>query len=200
MIYDLCIYIGKDQLDRDYTLQEFKTGIKTVMIATSVAGRGLDVPEIVVVINYSCPNHYEDYVHRVGRTGRAGRKGTAYTFISPQEEQYASIGVKALENQYKQLYAATISASGDADGMHIESAPETYIPHELLLMANNFKQKVDRGEAQYSSSGFVGKGYTFDGTELNEAQQLVNLQRREYNIEQGMYKCVIYKDVIVLYE
>lgn len=78
----LSLHGGKDQLDRDHTLHEFKKLIKTVMVATSVAGRGLDVPEIVCVINYNCPNHIEDYVHRVGRTGRAGRKGTAYTFIS----------------------------------------------------------------------------------------------------------------------
>ena len=64
------------------------------MVATSVAGRGLDVPEIVVVVNYHCPNHLEDYVHRVGRTGRAGRKGTAYTFISSAEEQYAPLMAK----------------------------------------------------------------------------------------------------------
>ena len=64
------------------------------MVATSVAGRGLDVPEIVVVVNYHCPNHLEDYVHRVGRTGRAGRKGTAYTFISSAEEQYSPLMAK----------------------------------------------------------------------------------------------------------
>lgn len=62
----LSLHGGKDQLDRDHTLHEFKTGIKTVMVATSVAGRGLDVPEIVCVINYNCPNHIEDYVHRIG--------------------------------------------------------------------------------------------------------------------------------------
>ena len=53
-------------------------------MATSVAGRGLDVPDIVCVINFNTPNHIEEYVHRVGRTGRAGRRGTAYTFISQQ--------------------------------------------------------------------------------------------------------------------
>lgn len=93
----LSLHGGKDQLDRDYTIHEFKTLIKTVMIATSVAGRGLDVPEIVCVINYNCPNHLEDYVHRVGRTGRAGRKGTAYTFLAPNEDQYAHIMIKALQ-------------------------------------------------------------------------------------------------------
>lgn len=58
--------------------------------------RGLDVPDLVCVINYSCPNHLEDYVHRVGRTGRAGRKGTAYTFISAEEDKHAPTLIKAL--------------------------------------------------------------------------------------------------------
>jgi ATP-dependent RNA helicase DDX46/PRP5 len=59
----LSLHGGKDQVDRDHTLHQFKTGIFKVMIATSVAGRGLDVPEIICVIYYHCPNHLEDYVH-----------------------------------------------------------------------------------------------------------------------------------------
>lgn len=55
------------------------------MVATSVCARGLDISHIKLVINYMCPNHLEDYVHRVGRTGRAGQKGTAYTFITEDE-------------------------------------------------------------------------------------------------------------------
>ena len=68
------------------------------MIATSVAARGLDVKELNIVINYDCPNHKEDYVHRVGRTGRAGRKGTAYTFLHPDEERYAPDIMQALKS------------------------------------------------------------------------------------------------------
>jgi len=90
MVRRHCVVVGmctscrpKDQVDRDYTIDDFKRKVRTVMVATSVAGRGLDVKDLVLVINYHCPNHMEDYVHRVGRTGRAGRKGTAYTFISP---------------------------------------------------------------------------------------------------------------------
>jgi ATP-dependent RNA helicase DDX46/PRP5 len=68
------------------------------MVATSVCARGLDIKHLKLVINYVCPNHTEDYVHRVGRTGRAGNKGTAYTFITPDECQYASDLIRALEN------------------------------------------------------------------------------------------------------
>merc|ERR1712091_784332 len=91
-------------MDRDSAIDDFKKGHRTLMIATGVAGRGLDVPEIVCVINYSCPNHLEDYVHRVGRTGRAGRKGTAYTFLDPQtEDAYAPILKKALTQAKRQV-------------------------------------------------------------------------------------------------
>ena len=145
-------------------VHEFKTtiGIKTVMIATSVAGRGLDVPDIVCVINYNCPNHVEDYVHRVGRTGRAGRKGTAYTFISSREEQYAPSMVKLLHKAHQ------------------------IIPKELLDLSQQFKTKVSKGEAQWSTSGFEGKGFTFDANEMNESQKVISMQRKAYEKEQGL--------------
>lgn len=158
----LSLHGGHDQVDRDHTLHEFRQGIKTVLVATSAASRGLDIPEIVVVVNYHCPNHLEDYVHRVGRTGRAGRKGTAYTFISPNEEQYAPIMVKALEKA--------------------EQTP----PQELVELATQFKEKVARGEAHWSASGFGGEGFTFDASEMNEAQKMASMQRKQWEIEQGI--------------
>ncbi|KAJ8576043.1 hypothetical protein ON010_g3166 [Phytophthora cinnamomi] len=158
----LSLHGGKDQVDRDYTIDDFKRKVRTVMVATSVAGRGLDVKDLVLVINYHCPNHMEDYVHRVGRTGRAGRKGTAYTFISPDEEEYSVDLVKALEN-----------------------AKQT-VPAELTALAEGFKEKVKRGEARYHGSGFKGKGFTFDDTERNETQRTADLQRRQYELDQGI--------------
>lgn len=92
-----------------------------LQVATSVAARGLDVKELILVVNYDCPNHYEDYVHRCGsvcspapydapllffpskffctsrRTGRAGRHGYAYTFMTYEQARYAGDIVKALE-------------------------------------------------------------------------------------------------------
>ena len=55
-----------------------------VMVATDVAARGLDVPNVGAVVNFDFPNGVEDYVHRIGRTGRAGATGEAYTFFTPQ--------------------------------------------------------------------------------------------------------------------
>ena len=73
------------------------------MVATSVCARGLDISHVRLVINYSCPSHLEDYVHRIGRTGRAGKTGTSITFITHDECQYAQDLIQALENSNKDV-------------------------------------------------------------------------------------------------
>ena len=73
------------QNKRERTLARYRKGLFSVLVATDIAARGLDIPEISHVVNYDLPDSAEDYVHRIGRTGRAGRKGVALTFISPQQ-------------------------------------------------------------------------------------------------------------------
>lgn len=75
------IHGGKSQSQRQRALKNFKSSEISVLVATDVAARGLDVSDITHVINYSTPQTYEDYVHRIGRTGRAGKTGHALTFI-----------------------------------------------------------------------------------------------------------------------
>lgn len=65
------------------------SGFLYLQIATDVAARGLDIPDVEVVINYSFPLTTEDYVHRIGRTGRAGKKGVAHTFFTKENKVYA---------------------------------------------------------------------------------------------------------------
>jgi ATP-dependent RNA helicase DDX5/DBP2 len=78
----VAIHGDKSQDARDYTLKQFKQGRASVMCATDVAARGLDIPDVDAVINYDFPNNLEDYVHRIGRTARAGAKGMAYSFFN----------------------------------------------------------------------------------------------------------------------
>ena len=92
----LTLHGGMDQADRDSTLADYKNQVANILIATSLAARGLDVPGLNLVVNYDAPSHYEDYVHRVGRTGRAGRKGTAYTFVDPSQRHLIPDLVRAL--------------------------------------------------------------------------------------------------------
>jgi ATP-dependent RNA helicase DDX5/DBP2 len=78
----LAIHGDKEQRERDWCLEEFRSGKSPILVATDVASRGLDVKGVKYVINYDFPNQIEDYVHRVGRTGRAGAKGDAITFFT----------------------------------------------------------------------------------------------------------------------
>ncbi|EJD01184.1 P-loop containing nucleoside triphosphate hydrolase protein [Fomitiporia mediterranea MF3/22] len=132
----LCMSLhgGKDQVDRDQTIADFKAGFVPIVIATSVAARGLDVKQLKLVINYDAPNHMEDYVHRAGRTGRAGNKGTCVTFITPEQDRYSVDLFRALR------------------------ASNAKVPQELEDLANGFLEKVKAGKAHAAGSGFGGKG------------------------------------------
>lgn len=72
---------GKNQGQRKRALDSFRDNRVTILVATDVAARGIDVADITHVINYDTPNTYQDYVHRIGRAGRAGRPGQAFTFV-----------------------------------------------------------------------------------------------------------------------
>lgn len=75
------IHGNKRQSQRTRTLENFKTGKINILVATGVASRGLDIPNVSHVINYDKPEDYQTYIHRIGRTGRANNKGVAITFV-----------------------------------------------------------------------------------------------------------------------
>lgn len=79
------IHGNRNQAEREEALQAFRTGQNPILVATDVAARGLDIPNVSLVINYDMPKHIDDYVHRIGRTGRAGRKGKAIAFINEKQ-------------------------------------------------------------------------------------------------------------------
>ncbi|EEC12441.1 ATP-dependent RNA helicase, putative, partial [Ixodes scapularis] len=150
----MALHGGIDQFDRDSTIVDFKAGKVGVLIATSVAARGLDVKHLILVVNYDCPNHYEDYVHRCGRTGRAGNKGYAYTFITDDQGRYAADLSKALE------------LSGNP------------VPEDLQRLFNNYKAKQEaEGKKVRGGSGFSGKGFKFDEAESHLKSEKKKFQR-----------------------
>ncbi|CAJ0753427.1 18969_t:CDS:10, partial [Entrophospora sp. SA101] len=85
------------QSERDKVLKDFKNSKFSVLVATDVAARGLDIKSVKTVINYDIARDIDSHVHRIGRTGRAGEKGTAYTFITKKEDKFAGDLVRNLE-------------------------------------------------------------------------------------------------------
>jgi ATP-dependent RNA helicase DDX5/DBP2 len=91
------IHGDKTQGQRDFIMRQFKTGRTSILVATDLAARGLDVADIKFVINFDFPTNIEDYIHRVGRTGRAGREGVSYTFFSRSDYKHSYKLIDILE-------------------------------------------------------------------------------------------------------
>ncbi|CAD8118110.1 unnamed protein product [Paramecium sonneborni] len=126
----------KRQSERDFVMNSFKRGDTTVLVATDVASRGLDIKDIEFVINFDMPRLIEDYVHRIGRTGRAGAQGVSISLFDSYEDA---------------------KLAGDLVGVLRESQNE--IPNELSHLANvtnsgylNYRKwNAPSGKIQYCS-------------------------------------------------
>ena len=79
-----------DQRSRTQTLDDFRKDKLTLLVASDVAARGLDIPAVSHIFNFDVPTHAEDYIHRIGRTGRAGLKGTSITIATPLDRKYVA--------------------------------------------------------------------------------------------------------------
>jgi superfamily II DNA/RNA helicase len=116
-----------DQSVRTATLNGFRDGSIKILVASDVAARGLDIPNVSHIFNFDVPIHAEDYVHRIGRTGRAGREGTALTIAAPLDKKYLDRIEEMLGKQIDRMEVPG-GASGDtSDEVSIparDAAPE----------------------------------------------------------------------------
>uniref|UniRef100_A0A8C5BUR9 RNA helicase n=1 Tax=Gadus morhua TaxID=8049 RepID=A0A8C5BUR9_GADMO len=88
MGFNACtLHGGKGQEQREFALSNLKAGAKDILVATDVAGRGIDIHDVSMVLNYDMAKNIEDYIHRIGRTGRAGKSGMAMTFLTKDDAQ-----------------------------------------------------------------------------------------------------------------
>jgi ATP-dependent RNA helicase RhlE len=111
------IHGNKSQGARERALNGFRSGSVRVLVATDIAARGIDVPEITHVINFDLPNVPESYVHRIGRTARAGRAGTAISFCSPDERA----DLRAIEKEIRM----SVPVEDRAHGTITATTPKT---------------------------------------------------------------------------
>ncbi|XP_053683320.1 probable ATP-dependent RNA helicase DDX46 [Sabethes cyaneus] len=156
----MSLHGGIDQFDRDSTIIDFKQGRVKLLIATSVAARGLDVKQLILVVNYDCPNHYEDYVHRCGRTGRAGNKGFAWTFLTNEQGRHSGDVIRALE------------LSGET------------VPEDLRTLWETYKAAQEaEGKKVHTGGGFSGKGFKFDEQEAAAVSERKKLQKAALGLQ-----------------
>ncbi len=92
-----------DQRSRTTMLANFKDNKLTLLVASDVAARGLDIPDVSHVFNFDVPIHAEDYVHRIGRTGRAGRSGAAFTLVSKRDTKFTDAIEKLIDQKIEWL-------------------------------------------------------------------------------------------------
>ncbi|HEV7352522.1 MAG TPA: DEAD/DEAH box helicase [Brevundimonas sp.] len=149
-----------DQSMRMKTLAAFRAGELKLLVASDVAARGLDIPEVSHVFNYDVPHHADDYVHRIGRTGRAGRTGEAYMIVTPADEKSYDKVLKLTRKTPETLTLDTAAPAGrpERDGRRRrERAPEaeadiaTPAPAEAVAPANDAEdapRRRDRDRAR----------------------------------------------------
>ncbi|MGB7101880.1 MAG: DEAD/DEAH box helicase [Xanthobacteraceae bacterium] len=95
----LALHGDMDQPARTAALEQFRKGEVALLVASDVAARGLDIPDVSHIYNFDVPHHADDYVHRIGRTGRAGRSGTAITLVAGSNDQKAVAAIEKLIGQ-----------------------------------------------------------------------------------------------------
>ncbi|WP_204114435.1 DEAD/DEAH box helicase [Shimia biformata] len=111
------IHGNKSQGQRDRAIKAFRAGEITILVATDVAARGIDIPGVAYVINYDLPNVPDNYVHRIGRTARAGREGEAIAFCSPDEADQLKQIQKVMKMEIPVASGTSpLSGGGSGDG------------------------------------------------------------------------------------
>ncbi|MDO6681569.1 DEAD/DEAH box helicase [Oceanobacter sp. 5_MG-2023] len=145
------IHGDKTQAGRQAALQRFRDGVVRVLVATDVAARGLDIPQLPGVINVDLPINAEDYVHRVGRTGRAGSLGQAISLVSADEVQ----ALAAIEHLTGQLIERRLLPGFEPS----HNVPETRLGGLVVKKPKKPKQKKIPG------SGQAAQGRVFDVSE-----------------------------------
>ena len=140
----VCLHGDMDQPARTAALDQFRRGEATLLIASDVAARGLDIPAVSHVFNFDVPHHADDYVHRIGRTGRAGLTGTAITIVSSADHKAVAAIEKLTGQKIGRMEAPDIAPDA------LASEPEG---HERPRRSRSERGKGGRGRGDERRKG-----------------------------------------------
>ena len=149
-----CIHGDITQGLRQKALDLFKKKVLTILVATDVAARGIDVSNLTHVINYAIPQEAESYVHRIGRTGRAGHKGIAITFVTPREARTLAQIKRVTKTDIKRESIPNVSEIIEAKKEALIAYIDEIIKEEDYTSYENFADKLleERDARQVVSS------------------------------------------------
>ena len=134
-----------DQSARMAALEQFRKGEVTLLVASDVAARGLDIPDVSHIYNFDVPHHADDYVHRIGRTGRAGRTGTAITIVAGSNDAKAVAAIEKLIGQPIPWMGTPAEAAAAAPKQPVRCGPPAAIPIAGAKRRGNGRA-ADRGD------------------------------------------------------
>ena len=154
------IHGNRKQNERESALSSFKSGENPVMIATDVASRGLDIPNVQHVIQYDLPMTLEDYIHRIGRTARAGNTGNAISFYNESNSSIKADLAQYLK-QHEQIVPSFLDTSGEVN-LHITREPK-YKKNKFLYLN---KRKYPNAKCLNMSSAEIKINETEDWEQL----------------------------------
>lgn len=150
---------SKTQEQREAALASVRSGATDILVATDLAGRGIDVPDVSLVINFNMATSIESYTHRIGRTGRAGKSGVAITFLGNEDSDVMYVSYSPSPLPVSTVWQKTnFRFRYDLKQMLIKS-PISRVPEELRKHeAAQSKSTRGQGKKIEDSSGFGGKG------------------------------------------
>ncbi|HLR31406.1 MAG TPA: DEAD/DEAH box helicase [Fodinibius sp.] len=140
----------RDQEERNEALRLFKNRTHSVMVATDVLSRGIDIDDISLIVNFDVPNNPEDYIHRIGRTGRYDKSGTAITFVSNKDKKYYYAVKKVVGDQ---LSICELPGAGDGE----KSNSKQKAAQKKRPARKNGRKPRGQKEAGKHSNGSPGK-------------------------------------------
>ena len=130
-----------DQSTRTATLASFKSGELRFLVASDVAARGLDIPDVTHVFNYDIPHHADDYVHRIGRTGRAGKSGESITLIIKGDEKYLRDIQTLTKMEIPDLVFSDAKSADNSDAKSADNVPKPEETQKRAPRTRNRKPK-----------------------------------------------------------
>lgn len=165
--------------ERERALRSFKSGVAPIMVATDVASRGLDVPDVAHVVNFDLPRCIDDYVHRIGRTGRAGKSGLATALFNSKNISLAKALADIMKETNQEVpywlaeYAEQSFDVGNSNGMSRNHRSSKFSGHDFRR-GSKFGKK-------YSNSSYGNYDYSTATDGYAPAYSNVNPANYDYN-------------------